>query len=74
MPKKIVLMPKASKPIPEMSSLIEEAKACRLKEESFEKALGRVIRRKYGEGKEGFEMYIKVISAYREMMDKKPPL
>ncbi|MBI5001745.1 MAG: hypothetical protein HZB92_09545 [Euryarchaeota archaeon] len=59
---------------PDIASLVEEAKACRLKDESLEKALGRVIRRKYGEGKDGYETYIKAISAYREMMDRKRPL
>jgi len=33
-----------------------------------------VIRRNYGEGKEGYEVYIKTISAYRELMDKNKPL
>ena len=59
---------------PEIATLIQEARACRLKDESFEKALGRVIRRNYGEGKEGYEVYIKTISAYRELMDKNKPL
>ncbi|MCI0482890.1 MAG: hypothetical protein L0213_15030 [Candidatus Dadabacteria bacterium] len=50
---------------PEMEALIKEAEEIRLKDEPFERALGRAIRHHY-EGKAAYEVYIKVIGAYRE--------
>ena len=49
-------------------AILAEAKEIRLKNESFEKALGRAIRRHYS-GKEAYELYIKLIAIHREKPD-----
>jgi hypothetical protein len=48
--------------------ILAEAKAIRLKSESFERALGRAIRHHY-EGREAYEVYIRLISRHRESDD-----
>jgi hypothetical protein len=49
-------------------ALLAEAKAMRLKGESFERALGRAIRR-HCEGREAYKIYIRLISKHRERPD-----
>ncbi|MFH0815909.1 MAG: hypothetical protein V1934_03730 [Methanobacteriota archaeon] len=46
-------------------AILAEAKNIRLRDESFERALGRAIRH-HCEGKEAYEMYIKLIAKHRE--------
>jgi hypothetical protein len=46
-------------------AILAEAADIRLKSESFERALGRAIRHHY-EGKEAYEVYIRLISRHRE--------
>ena len=60
----------SSQPPADEGALIREANEIRLKNESFEKALGRAIRHHYG-GKEAYEIYIRIISKYRDSVDKK---
>jgi hypothetical protein len=49
-------------------AILAEAKKIRLKEESFERALGRAIRH-HCEGKEAYELYIVLIAKHRENPD-----
>jgi hypothetical protein len=55
---------------PDDEALIKEAHEIRLKHESFEKALGRAIRHHYN-GKEAYEVYIKLISKFRDSVKEK---
>ncbi len=49
-------------------AILAEAEKIRLKSESFERALGRAIRH-HCEGKEAYELYIKLIAKHRESKD-----
>ncbi|MEW5937492.1 MAG: hypothetical protein AB1665_06715 [Candidatus Thermoplasmatota archaeon] len=55
---------------PQEEALLEEAGASRLKHETFERALGRVIRRSH-KGKEAYALYIRLISERRKRMEKR---
>ena len=48
--------------------ILAEAKRIRLRDESFERALGRAIRH-HCEGKEAYELYVALIARHRENPD-----
>ena len=49
-------------------AILAEARDIRLKNESFERALGRAIRHHY-DGREAYEVYIRLIARHREISE-----
>lgn len=55
---------------PGEEEILEEAKASRLRHETFERALGRVIKRRH-KGREAYALYIRLIAEHRKRTSRK---